>query len=64
MAQTVIVPMTHLKAAKVIFDGLSGAGYTVLDKGTGFATSVDGIHPQNGERSPSRTPRAGRGRSC
>lgn len=48
MAQTVIVPMTHLKAAKVIFDGLPGTGYTVLDKGTGFATSVDGIHPQNG----------------
>ncbi len=48
VAQFVSVPLPHMDVAEFLFAELSGAGYTVVDQGTGWATSVDGIDPESG----------------
>ena len=48
VAQFVSVPLPHLEVATYLFAELPTAGYTVVDKAPGFATTVDDIDPEFG----------------
>ena len=48
VVQFVSVPLPHMEVAKYLFAELPGAGYTIVDKGAEFATSLDGIDPEFG----------------
>ncbi len=48
MAQFVSVPMPHMEVAEHLFAELPGAGYTVVDRGPGFALTADDIDPDSG----------------
>lgn len=56
VAQFVSVALPHLDVAEYLFANLPAAGYTVVDTGTGFATTIDDIDPEYGGAISFETP--------